>query len=289
MGKKLLLLVLTLCLLTPAALAGGDEIPSVLFMHPGEVMAAPQADAWESSAEQIATVDADGYIAAHSEGPCQISCTTDGVAIVYPLTVDIDVPTELMKKTIAAAENEFVTLDGKGVKRANKYTKWYAGKSGVEFGWCGAFVGWCLEEAGVPMYRVEKAQKVADDATFAISEASVGKILKGYQKMERTTDIPRPGYLVIYSVTKKSYYNIHVGLVTEVSDLGDGKYLLTTIEGNVSSRVKKYKYYYDSSQEAAEKQRNMSALPEEMQTDEKVCYTLHSKDWYIKIFCQTYI
>ncbi len=289
MGKKLLLLVLVLCLLTPAALAGEDETPSALFMHPEEVMAAPRADAWESSDGQIASVDADGYIAAHSEGVCQISCTTDGVTIVYPLTVDKNVPTELMKKAIASAENEFVTLDGKGVKRANKYTKWYAGKSGVEFGWCGAFVGWCLGEAGVSMYRVEKAQKVADDATWAISEASVGKILKGYQKMERTTDIPRPGYLVIYSVTKKSYYNIHVGLVTEVSDLGDGKYLLTTIEGNVSSRVKKYQYYYDSSQEAAEKQRNMSALPEEKQTDEKVCYTLHSKDWYIKIFCQTYI
>lgn len=288
MGKRLLLLGMVLCLLTPAALAQEAQANSALYMHPGEVMAAPQADAWESTDRQVARVDGEGLVTALSEGTCEILCTTEAGTAAYTLTVSRDVPTELMKKTIAAAENEFVTLDGKGIQRANKYTKWYTGKNGVAFGWCGAFVGWCLEEAGVPMYRVEKAKKVEENATWAISEAGVGKILKGYQKMERTTDLPRPGYLVIYSVTKKSYYNIHVGLVSEVVNLGDGKYMLTTIEGNVSSRVKKYRYYYDSSAEATKKQRNMSALPEELQTDEEICYKLHSKDWYIKIFCQTY-
>jgi hypothetical protein len=202
--------------------------------------------------------------------------------------VDDNVPTELMKKAIAVAENEFVTLDLNGVRKANKYTKWYTGKDGVAFGWCGAFVGWCFEEAGVPMSRVGKAEKVADDLSYAISEADVGKILKGYQRMERTTNIPRPGYMVIYSVTDKSYNNIHTGLVVDVQDLGDGRYLLTTIEGNVSSRVKKYQYYYDSSEEAAQKEENMQALPGNMQTDEKTCYKLHSEDWFVKVFCQTY-
>lgn len=251
-------------------------------------MAAPKADAWETSDAQVATVDASGNIASLAEGTCQILCRTGETTLTYTLTVDDDIPTELAKKAIAVAENEFTTLDLKGVKRANKYTKWYAGKSGVEFGWCGAFVGWCFEEAGIPMFRVEKAEKVADSLTYAISEASVGKILKGYQKMERTGDIPRPGYMTIYSVRKKTYYNIHTGLVVDVQKQADGRYLLTTIEGNMSSRVKKYQYYYDASPEAAQAQKNMEALPKEMQTDEKVCYKLQDGSWFIKTFCQTY-
>ncbi len=282
MLRTVFMMVLILCLLSGPALA------EKLQMHPGETMAAPVADRWESTDVQVATVDEAGNITAHAEGNCQILLSAGSATIAYDLTVDRNVPTELMKKAIAIAENEFVTLDLKGIKRANKYTKWYAKKDGVAFGWCGAFVGWCFEEAGVPMFRVEKAEKVDENATWAISEAGVGKILKGYQKMERLTNIPRPGYMVIYSVFKKSYNNIHTGLVVDAQDLGDGRYLLTTIEGNVSNRVKKYQYYYDSSEEAAQKQRNMEALPEELQVDEKISYKLHSKDWYVKIFCQTY-
>ena len=284
----LLLALFAACLIGTAAVAEESQTALAMQMHPGEIMAAPKADTWESSDEHVATVDAQGNITAVGEGTCQITAFTGGVQTAYTLTVDENVPTELLKKAIAAAENEFVTLDLKGIKRANKYTQWYAKKKGVEFGWCGAFVGWCFEEAGIPMSRVEKAEKVADNVTWAISEASVGKILKGYQKMERTTNIPKPGYMVIYSVRKKSYNNIHTGLVVDVQDLGNGRYLLTTIEGNVSSRVKKYQYYYDSSAEATEAEKNMEALPQDMQLDEKVSYKLHSKDWFIKVFCQTY-
>ncbi len=288
MIKKMILLLVAACFLIPAASAQETNTALQLEMHPGETLTAPAADKWESADTQVATVDEKGNITALTEGNCQILLTTGSTTAAYDLTVDDNVPTELMKKAIAIAENEFVTLDLKGVKKANKYTKWYSGKDGVAFGWCGAFVGWCFEEAGVPMSRVGAAEKVADDVTYAISEAAVGKILKGYQKMERTTNIPRPGYMVIYSVTNKSYNNIHTGLVADVQDLGDGRYLLTTIEGNVSSRVKKYQYYYDSSEEAAQKEENMEALPSDMQVDEKICYKLHSEDWFVKVFCQTY-
>ena len=288
MSKRFVLLLLALCLLLPGAYAQEKGTELQLVMHPGETMAAPKAEKWESTDSSVASVDDMGNITAIAQGECQMILTDGGKETAYALTVDENVPTEMIKKAIAAAENEFVTLDLRGIKRANKYTKWYAKKEGVAFGWCGAFVGWCFNEAGIPMSRVEKAEKVDDSATWAISEASVGKILKGYQKMERTTNIPRPGYMVIYSVTKKAYNNIHTGLVTEVKDLGDGRYLLTTIEGNVSSRVKKYQYYYDSTEEAAQKQENMEPLPEELQVDEKISYKLHSKDWFVKVFCQTY-
>ena len=288
MGKKLVLILMTVFMLVGTAQAQETDAMKALFMHPGETMAAPAADSWSTSDKTIATVDGQGNIVALTEGACQIFCTAGGQTVAYDLTISENVPTELIKKAIAVAESEFVTLDGHGLKRANKYTKWYTGKSGIAFGWCGAFVGYCYEEAGVPMSRVEKAQKVEDSATWAISEAGVGKILKGYQAMERTTNIPRPGYMVIYSVTGRSYNNIHTGMVVDVQDLGEGQYLLTTIEGNVSSRVKKYQYYYDSTEEATQKMRNMQALPKEMQTDEKVCYKLHDKNWYVKVFCQTY-
>lgn len=288
MIKRLAILLLAVWLAIPAASAQEMNTALNLEMHPGETMQTPAADTWESTGAQVAIVDDKGNITALAEGNCQILLTAGGKTTSYDLTVDEDVPTELMKKAIAIAVNEFVTLDLKGIKRANKYTKWYAKKDGVAFGWCGAFVGWCFEEAGVPMSRVEKAEKVGENATWAISEAGVGKILKGYQKMERTTNIPRPGYMVIYSVTKKSYNNIHTGLITAVEDLGEGRYLLTTIEGNVSSRVKKYQYYYDSSDEATKKQENMEPLPKDMQVDEKICYKLHSEDWFVKVFCQTY-
>ncbi len=288
MAKRLVTLLMAAFLLMSAAGAQAADTALQLQMHPGETMAAPAADALESTDTQVAIVDDKGSITALAEGSCQILLTQGGKTTSCDLTVDEDVPTELMKKAIAIAENEFVALDLKGIKRANKYTKWYAGKSGVAFGWCGAFVGWCFEEAGVPMFRVEKAEEVEDSATWAISEASVGKILKGYQKMERIGNIPRPGYMVIYSVTKKSYNNIHTGLVVDAQALGDSRYLVTTIEGNVSSRVKKYQYYYDSSEEATQKQKNMEALPKELQTDEKISYKLHSKDWFVKVFCQTY-
>ncbi len=287
MGKKCVLLLLFLCLMAGAACAQEAQMPLNLRMHPGEMMTAPSADMWESTNVQVAAVDGQGTITALSEGSCQILFTRGGETTACDLTVDHSVPTELAKKAIAIAENEFAALDGKGLKRANKYSKWY-NNSSEGFGWCGAFVGWCFEEAGIPMSRVGKAKKVDENATYAISEAAVGKILKGYQKMERVTNIPRPGYMVIYSVTHKSYDNRHTGLVVNAEDLGNGRYLLTTIEGNVSSTVKKYQYYYDSSEEAAKEERNMEPLPQEMQTDDKICYKLHSEDWFVKVFCQTY-
>ena len=281
------LILLALCAFLGAAGAQSAPTKNDKFeMHPGETMSVPAAGKWKSMNDTIAAVDGEN-ITALSEGTCVLEYENAGETLSYELTVDEKAPTELVKKAISIAREEFTTLGGKTLKKANKYTKWYT-KNNNGFGWCGAFVGWCLDTAGVPMFRVEKAEPVDDALSYAISEASVGKILTGYTKMERTTNIPRPGYLVIYSVTKKSYYNIHVGMVSDVQDLGEGKYLLTTIEGNVSNRVKSYQYYYDSTDEAAEKQENMTALPKEMQVDEAICYKLHSKDWYIKTFCQTY-
>ena len=102
--------------------------------------------------------------------------------------------------------------------------------------------------------------------------------------MNRLSDVPQPGYLVIYG-KRGGYKYLHIGMVTDVIDNGDGTYLISTVEGNVSSRIKRYTYLYDKN--GGEK--NFMACPEELQTDtDTFQYTPHNKDWCITIFCQTW-
>ena len=103
--------------------------------------------------------------------------------------------------------------------------------------------------------------------------------------MERTTKIPRPVYLVIYGSVNDSYGYKHVGLVTGVEDRGDGVYLVSTVEGNLSNTVKRFSYLYNSRSVNHE---NMAALPAEEQTEPGVQYTPHQATWYVTEFCMTW-
>ena len=81
--------------------------------------------------------------------------------------------------------------------------------------------------------------------------------------------VPKPGYLVIYADMSNAYRTVHIGSVTDVQDLGDGLYAVTTVEGNMSNSVKSYSYVYDSNkpnhmvgvEEGLKLQNNMSELP----------------------------
>ena len=211
-------------------------------------------------------------------------------ATAAPQTESVDnadeVP-ELIQQVLDIAHNEWETLAGKRLDKSNKYTWWRCGK-GCKFGWCGGFVTWCMLEAGVPM---DELKHVPDSVTgvYHVKEASVGKLLKGYEKLGRTTNIPRPGYPVVYAVRKSANKTIHVGLVYQVEDRGNGIYRLTTIEGNVSNRVKMYIYDYDSSEDAIGS--NMTPVPEDERTLEPNVYTsykLHDKAWYINTFLMSW-
>jgi hypothetical protein len=104
--------------------------------------------------------------------------------------------------------------------------------------------------------------------------------------MDRITNIPRPGYLVIYG-KRGGYATVHVGLVTRVVDRGEGIYLLETAEGNLASRIKRLTYLYDSN--AADTKKNMMMLPEEERINAEVFqYRLSSEDWRITAFAQTW-
>ena len=50
-----------------------------------------------------------------------------------------------------------------------------------------------------------------------------------------------------------------MALVTAVQPLGEGKYILDTVEGNLNARIRRYQYIYDSL--AERKERNITAVP----------------------------
>jgi hypothetical protein len=168
--------------------------------------------------------------------------------------------------------------------RSNKYTLWYFGdKRGV--GWCSNFVSWCANEAGLPLLKDKDAAPVPDDALLVTNEAKVPNTQRAYRNAERFTDVPRPGYEIIYGVLG-STSSTHVGLVESVTDLGDGEYELTTLEGNVSNTVKRYCFRYLLN--PTRKYHNFKTVPKALQTRTDAQYKLHKDDWYVTGFGQTW-
>ena len=141
-----------------------------------------------------------------------------------------------------------------------------------------------------------------------VKEAGVGKLYDGYARMNRITRIPQKGFIVVYGNGKKfgdvdatGYY--HVGLVYDVEELSEGKYRITTIEGNVSSpgddthgkagstiRM----YIRDYNLNAEKKPQDLSLVPEEERTQEESAlfsydYTYGNPNLYITIFLMPWI
>ena len=180
--------------------------------------------------------------------PAQAAATPTPPPIV--IRQEVMEPPAVIQDALNIAYNEWQTLNGKKLKKVNKYTEW-RGK-GIGFGWCGGFITWCMMEAGVPMDELEVFRNGAKkngadfypkEGVYHVKEASVGKLLRGYQLMDRSTNVPQKGYLLVYGC---SYNNtIHVALVYDVEPLGEGRFRLTTLEGNMASRVKMYIHDYD--------------------------------------------
>ncbi len=185
---------------------------------------------------------------------------------------------------VRIAQEEAIAANKETMPRNNKYTVWYFGDQ-RKVGWCSNFVSWCANEAGISLLKDDDAVPMPDDAVFVTNEAKVPNTFVAYNLAERITDIPRPGYEVIYGVIGSTPYT-HVGIVETVKDLGDGVYELTTIEGNVSNTVKRYCYRYHLNPKVAH--RNFKAVPAEEQTRDDAQYKLHKENWYITGFGQTW-
>lgn len=208
------------------------------------------------------------------------------------ITPEIEEPPELIQQVLDIAYGEWAELAGKTLKKANKYTKWRT-SSESGFGWCGGFITWCMIQAEVSMDTLDVVKKNGEgpvDGIYHVKEASVGKLLRGYQIVQRAGIVPQKGYLLVYGVRKSANKTVHVGLVYDVQDLGDGKYRLTTIEGNMSNRVRMYVHDYDMNAEDPTK--NLSMIPEEERTEEETsCFTykLQNKDWYVNRFLMPWL
>jgi len=288
-----LLLALLFALPMPPALAAGKKEPKLVLMMlaAGETaQIEQQADTWESGHPDIATVSDGGLVSALAEGYTLILGRNAKGEVAVRCEVQVGekpVPEEVLP-VIEQAIAAWAAADNAAFPKYNLYTQWFnpAAKNG--FGWCGAFVGYYFDEAGIemnPEYRAKSAPPLEDGSLFAVRQASQTKLYEGFQSRNRLSHIPRPGYYIIYGRRGSTPYT-HVGLVTAAEYLGEGVYALETVEGNLNARIRRYRYLYDSL--AERKDRNISAIPAEQQTQPELFMYKYVDNFYINVFGQTW-
>lgn len=209
-------------------------------------------------------------------------------------------PPELILRMIEIARGEWESIGGKQLPKSNKYTKWV---NDAEWGWCAGFTSWCAMKAGIPqesLSRILKKPEGEAEPVFSCSAVSPGKLLRAFQHMHRTTMIPRKGFFVIYG--DRSNFSTHIGLVCDVQLLENGRYRLTTIEGNMRSAVRMYIADYEpvdvyDQQNHKPKISNLFPVPEEERDGEDTKERLYhirvsdadGSDWYVTCFLMTWL
>ncbi len=205
---------------------------------------------------------------------------------ITPEPVD---PPEQIQQMLDIAFQEWVNTEGKRLKKSNKYTKWW---NNYEWEWCAGFVTWCMLEAGIPQEFKNDVFNMPESVSglFHVKASSPGKMLAGYLHLHRTTRIPQRGFVVDYGEKSNGY--IHVGIVWDVQLLENGKYRLTTVEGNMNNTVRMYVFDYDP---RAEKKSCITAVPEEersMEESDAFTYRLHQRNksiWYVNYFFMPWV
>ncbi len=290
--KRLMALVLVLIILILPALAADkrSEYPKEIISSVGRsyVFTPSTRGVWVSSDENVARVTGRGIINFMAPGKAAITFTSSkNVTSTLGVTVGSagQMPPTILKG-IDYALQEWEAANGEAFARSNKFTFWLRNAKS-SFGWCGAFVNYCLEKAGVPMQKGGETTLQTDGNAHSVREAAVSKLWAGFTAMDRIAYVPQPGYLVIYGKNNSTPY-IHVGLISDVTPLGDGRYELKTVEGNIDNRILRYHYIYDTNAKRPEK--NMVRLPEDQRVQpDTFRYELHAKgEWYITGFGQTW-
>ena len=217
-----------------------------------------------------------------------------------------DIPAEI-QQVLDLAYQQWQEVDAANLKQINKFTEW-RGK-GYKFGWCGGFVTWCMLESGIPQEEKNNIKEGEVEGVVHVKEAGVGKLYTGYGKMNRITRVPQKGFIAVYgnegSGGSTPYY--HVGLVYDVESLGDGKYRITTIEGDVPApddathkknghTVRMFIRDYDMNlaSDKKTKKKDMTLVPESEQDKEENAlfsygYAYKKKNMYITIFLMPWI
>ena len=232
----------------------------------------------------------------HSESLPEPTPTPEPVQI----PAQVSEPPEVIQDMIDIARAEWEKVGGKVLPKSNKYTQWV---NDAEWGWCAGFTSWCAMKAGVPQESLAKILQRPEgeaDPVFSCSAVSPGKLLRAFQHMRRTTMIPRKGFFVLYG--DRTNCTAHVGLVCDVQQLENGKYRLTTVEGNMKSAVRMYIADYEPvdvyfEQHHKPRTSNLSAVPEEERDGENTkARTYHIRvsdvdgsDWYVTSFLMTWL
>ncbi|MGN0775991.1 MAG: CHAP domain-containing protein [Candidatus Ventricola sp.] len=221
--------------------------------------------------------------------PERIETQAEGELETYDLTFPEDMPLEA-RNFVLFARAQFEKHPFEKLPKANEYTQWYYHDK-REIGWCSVFQIYCAYHSGLQLLKYKQDVTAAPEEVISAMEGRVGNVYYVFEEQGRWLQadqmeaIPKPGYLVIYGVRGSTPYT-HVAIVESVTELGDGLYELTTIEGNVNSTIKRMNYRYDATPK--KKYYNMSVIPEDEITRENCQYTLHKDTWYITGFGATW-
>ncbi|MBQ7052475.1 MAG: CHAP domain-containing protein [Clostridia bacterium] len=221
--------------------------------------------------------------------PEAIETQAEGELESYDLTFPEEMPLAA-RNFVLTARAEFEKHPFEKLPKANEYTKWYY-EDKREIGWCSVFQIYCAYHSGMQLTKYKQEEMHPADACISAMEGRVGNVYYVFeeqgrwQQADKMEAIPKPGYIIIYGVRSSTPYT-HVGIVESVRELGDGRYELTTIEGNVNSTIKRMNYIYDATPK--KKYHNMSVIPEEEITRENCQYTLQKDSWYVTGFGATW-
>lgn len=121
-----------------------------------------------------------------------------------------------MSKLIEVAKGEVGQTESPANTNKTKYGKWF-GFDGVA--WCGIFVSWCYDKAGIPLGNIGFKKGFAGCQTAFAHFTKTGEI----------TENPQEGDIVLFDWNKDGRYD-HTGIfVKKINDLS-----FETIEGNTS-------------------------------------------------------
>ena len=124
-----------------------------------------------------------------------------------------------MSKLIEIAESQIGVIE----KPTNEviYNTWIYGKvvNGANYAWCGAFVSWCFDQAGLPLGNIGLKRGFVG-CPYAVERIA---------KWGKLVTIPTEGCIVFYDWDGNGRFD-HTGIF--VKDLGKG--LFEAIEGNTS-------------------------------------------------------
>jgi hypothetical protein len=119
-------------------------------------------------------------------------------------------------KIITIAKKEIGYKEQPTNSNKTKFGKWF-GLNGLP--WCGIFVSWCYDRAGVPLGKIDFTKG------FAGCQTAVAYFIK----TKRITTTPKEGDIVFFDFNNDKRFN-HTGIFVKQID----KNYFETIEGNTS-------------------------------------------------------